>query len=130
MQPTRWFDVLVQRCTPTPKRTPRYSEVSRVSSLLRAFHRQPICSDITLVRVVSFDPNELSAAALGLSLFQLVSHLLDEILVFYGPGTCHPTITLPVDVPLGNTLDRVLAVGANFNILGEIDCLKGAEDGC
>jgi hypothetical protein len=77
---------------------------------------------------VSLDPDELGAPGLGLPLFQLVADQLHKILVLDGPGTRPPSVLLPVDVPLGDALDRVLAVGADLNVLGKVDAFEGAEN--
>jgi hypothetical protein len=77
---------------------------------------------------VSFDPDELGAPGLGLPLFQFVADQLHKVLVLDGPGTRLPAVLLPVDVPLGDALDRVLAVGADLNVLGKVDAFEGAEN--
>jgi hypothetical protein len=74
------------------------------------------------------DPDELGAPALGLPLFQLVADQLHEVLVLDGPGTRLPAVLLPIYVPLGDALDRVLAVGADLDVLGEADAFEGAEN--
>jgi hypothetical protein len=89
-----------------------------------------IRGDIAWIRVVPLDPDELGAPALGLPLFQLVADQLYKVLVLDGPGTRLPAVLLPVDVPLGDALDRVLAVGADLDVLGEADAFEGAENAC
>jgi phage head maturation protease len=51
-------------------------------------------------------------------------------LVLDGAIACLPAVPLPVDVPLGDALDRILAVGADLEVLLQVDDLEGAEDSC
>ncbi len=81
------------------------------------------------VRVVPFDPDKLGAPAVGLPLVKFVADLLDDILVLDGSRGRLPAVLLPVDVPFGDALNRILAVGADLAILGEVEDFEGAEDG-
>jgi hypothetical protein len=89
-----------------------------------------IGGDITLVCVMTLDPDELGSPTLGLPLIEPVAHELDKILVLDGAAACSPAIAFPVDVPLRNALDRVLAVSTNLEVLFQVDDLEGAEDRC
>ena len=76
-----------------------------------------IGGDITLVCVMTLDPDELGPPTLDLPLIEPVTHKLDKILVFDGPAACFPAVAFPIDVPLRNALNRVLAVSTNLEVL-------------
>lgn len=78
---------------------------------------------------MSLDPDELGPAAFALPLLEPVADRLDEVLILDGPVARFPPVSLPVDVPLCYALDRVLAIGADLDVLGHADGFKGAEDG-
>lgn len=78
---------------------------------------------------MTLDPDELGPPALGLPLIEPVAHELNKILVLDGPAACFPAVAFPVDVPLRNALDRVLAVSTNLEVLFQVDDLEGAENG-
>ena len=80
------------------------------------------------VRIVPFNPDKLGTPAVGLPLVEFVADLLDDILVLDGSCGRLPAVLLPVDVPLGDALDRVLAVGADLAVLSEVKDFEGAED--
>ena len=85
--------------------------------------------NVARIRSMTLDPDELCLAAFALPLLELVPNGLDEVLVFDGTLARLPPVFLPVYVPFCHALDRIFAVGADLQILGDVDGLEGAEDG-
>ena len=80
---------------------------------------------------MSLDPFEIRPGFQHLPFFDLAEDILDQVLVLYRFSCCRfPPVLPPVNVPIGDAINSVLAVGDNARVSIARDDLKGPQYCC